>query len=65
MFTAMEMIPYQNKYLERNIRQGGYLSQDAAERAVLRRGCGFVKHYETGEVVSVVMKGRIWFVKEK
>lgn len=64
MFTAIEMIPWESKYLERNIRLNGFKTQDAAERAVLKKGCGYVKEYG-GEVVSVVMKNKIWFVKER
>jgi arylamine N-acetyltransferase len=62
MYTAIEMIPLENKFMERNLRQGGYLSQDAAERAVLQKGTGYVKHYESGQIVSVIMKSRLWIV---
>lgn len=66
MFTAMEIIPYsENKYLERNIRRGGYKSRGAAEAAVLRRGLGFViEHGQTQKTVSVIMNGKIWVVEK-
>lgn len=65
MFIAVEMIPHHDIFLERNIRQGGYISKDAAETAVLRKGTGFVKHYESGKIVSVVINGRIFVIDQE
>jgi hypothetical protein len=65
MYLAIEMIPAGTKWLERNLRLGGYSRQDAAERAVLKRGTGFVLHYESNKTVAVAIKGKLHIIQEK